>query len=106
MVERTDTSKRHTPGPWIVIPSGHGHPTEYLCVQYGADERYTSLEMLPLDAHLTAAAPDLLALARQYASECADCGGSAEIQVSEHEAEPCESCAEIWAVINKAEGRA
>lgn len=50
----------HTPGPWKVIPPGHGHHTEYLCVQYGADEMYTSLEMLPADARLCAAAPDLL----------------------------------------------
>jgi hypothetical protein len=48
----------HTPGPWKVIPSPHG--PKYACVQYGADDSYTSLEMLPADAQLTAAAPALL----------------------------------------------
>lgn len=47
----------HTPGPWKVIPPGHGHKTEW---QYGADESYTSLETRPADAHLIAAAPELL----------------------------------------------
>jgi hypothetical protein len=50
----------HTPGPWKVIPPGHGHATGYQCVQFGADDTYTSLEMLPADARLCAAAPDLL----------------------------------------------
>lgn len=52
-------SARHTPGPWKVIKSPHGN--RYACVQYGADDRYTSLELEPADARLTAAAPDLLA---------------------------------------------
>ena len=60
----TNDEQMHTPGPWKVIPPGHGHPTEYQCVQFGADEMYTSLEMLPADARLCAAAPDLLALCR------------------------------------------
>jgi hypothetical protein len=54
----------HSPGPWKVIPPQHGHPTEYQCVQFGVDDMYTSLEMLPADAHLCAAAPDLLAGAK------------------------------------------
>ena len=49
---------KHTPGPWKVIPSIHGD--RYACVQYGYDENYTSLELLPFDAMLTAAAPKLL----------------------------------------------
>lgn len=49
---------KHTPGPWKVIPSPYG--PQYKCVQYGKDDRYTSLEMLPADARLVAAAPDLL----------------------------------------------
>lgn len=48
-----------TPGPWKAIPPGHGHPTDCLCVQIGEDEMYTTLEVLPADAHLMAAAPDL-----------------------------------------------
>jgi hypothetical protein len=50
----------HTPGPWQTVTPMHGHPTEYLCVQLGADEKYSTLEMLPADAKLVAAAPDLL----------------------------------------------
>lgn len=50
----------HTPGPWKVIPSPHG--SKYLCVQIGADESYTTLEMLPADAWLIAEAPPMLAL--------------------------------------------
>ena len=49
----------HTPGPWTAKPSVHGN--EYLYVQIGADESYTTLEMLSDDARLTAAAPDMLA---------------------------------------------
>lgn len=49
---------KYTPGPWKVIKSPHG--PKYKCVQYGADESYTSLEMLPADARLVAAAPELL----------------------------------------------
>jgi hypothetical protein len=45
-----------------VILSPHG--PQYKCVQYGKDDAYTSLEMLPADARLTAAAPDLLAAAQ------------------------------------------
>jgi hypothetical protein len=55
------STEQHTPGPWKVIPPGHGHATEYLCVQFGADETYTSLELKPADARLCAAAPELLA---------------------------------------------
>jgi hypothetical protein len=112
----TLSSDEHTPGPWKVIPSPHGK--DYRCVQYGKDKTYTSLEMLPMDAALTAAAPDLLALARQCASECADCGGKGQIVTRSggsgwgnggpdvcEEIEDCDACAHIWAVINKARGR-
>ena len=48
----------HTAGPWKVIPSPHG--AKYKCVQLGSDDTYTTLEMVPADARLIAAAPDLL----------------------------------------------
>ena len=44
----------------------------------------------------------LLALAHQYANECGDCAGA---RVTPDD-EPCEACADIWTVIDKAEGRA
>ncbi len=57
------------------------------------------------DAYLSldeaAAAPDLLALAHQYASECGECAGT---RVCPDDA-PCTECGFIWDVINKAEGK-
>ena len=65
----------HTPGPWLVRPTEHknGIPTveihhgwigEVICTMESADN--------PADAHLIAAAPDLLAFARYAAArECA-----------------------------------
>jgi len=44
---------------------------------------------------------DLLALAHQYASECGDCAGARVCP----DDEPCTACADVWAVIDKAEGR-
>lgn len=63
----------NTPGPWKVIPSPHGD--KYRCVQIGADEMYTTLEMLPADADLIAAAPDLLE-ACQLAYNAYGCGSA------------------------------
>lgn len=52
-------------------------------------------------ARLIAAAPDLLALARQYASECGECAGT---RVCPDDS-ACIECADVWKVIDKAEGR-
>ena len=57
-----------------------------------------------------AAAPELLELAQQFASECAGCGGSAETIHANGPAPedeyslPCEDCADIRKVIAKAMG--
>ena len=56
---KTGQSEPFTPGPWAVVPSIHG--SEYLCVQIGSDKMYTTTEILPADARLIAAAPDLFA---------------------------------------------
>lgn len=53
------------------------------------------------NACLIAAAPDLLTLAHQYASECGDCAGTRVCP----DDEPCTACADVWRVIDKAEGR-
>lgn len=61
-------------------------------------------------AALVKAAPDLLALARQYASECADCNGTGSRTITTHpggievdnDDQPCEACADIRAAIAKA----
>jgi len=67
---------------------------------------------------LLAAAPDLLAMVKRYASECADCGGTGRIVTRSggsgwgnggpdvrEEVEPCGECEDIRKVIAKAEGR-
>lgn len=51
-------STAHTPGTWLAKPSIHGN--EYMYVQMGEDETYTTLEVHPADARLIAAAPDML----------------------------------------------
>lgn len=60
-------------------------------------------------ARLIAAAPELLAIAKQYASECAACSGSGHWERVPNIAEPsaivpCEDCEDVRAVIAKAEG--
>lgn len=59
----------HTPGPWSVITPGHGHETEWRCVMIDAEKNYSTLELLPADAAIVAAAPDM------YALLCRMCGG-------------------------------
>ncbi len=59
-------SEQHTPGPWHAKPSMHGKKYKY--VQIGKDESYTTLEVLPADARLIAAAPDLLEALRAVVS--------------------------------------
>lgn len=64
-----------------------------------------------LDRHITpaliAAAPALLALARQYASECGECDGKGTVAERDQHGgyiddKPCPDCADIRAVIAKA----
>ena len=106
----------HTPGPWIadfntgpapLVRREDGHPVCLLeDVRTGGPDRPAA------NARLIAAAPDLLALAHQVAGECAGCNGHGEIVVNagpSHDAqfqtEPCPDCADIRAVIARAEGR-
>lgn len=72
------------------------------------------------NAHLIATAPDLLALAKQYASECSECNGTGLRTISyggdgfgnrcaaraDADDQPCPDCEDIRKVIDKAEGRA
>jgi hypothetical protein len=53
---------KFTPGPWKVIKPGHGLASPYLCVELDEEQQYVTLEMLPADAQLIAAAPELLAV--------------------------------------------
>jgi hypothetical protein len=74
--------------------------------------------MTKADAHLLRSAPDLLALAKQYASECTGCDGKGVITkqyggdgygdrcaaLADAE-QSCEDCADIRKIIDAAEGR-
>lgn len=122
----TDHVASHTPGPWWVERRvgdalqvngkhrGEGSSYGIASVNHweGAADR--------ANANLIAAAPDLLTLAKQYASECSSCSGTrAAPMCCEHredqggtmvccggpEIVPCQDCADIWAAIDKAEGR-
>lgn len=69
---------------------------------------HSDLEVSAADMALIAAAPDLLALAHQFAGDCGRCAGTGLIEFDEHDyraGEPCRDCADIRAVIKKAEGR-
>ena len=110
---------QHTPGPWHVLPTND-------CVI--ESEKHGNIAITNLarksvaDARLIACAPDLLAMVERYASECSECGGTGAVQVccgspdqsgSDDEVccgvpdtEPCGACADLRAVIEKAEGRA
>ena len=116
---------RHTPGPWGLDNDARRERYEIginadvgvriVCsVEYGFDEPFESQQHA--NARLIASAPDLLALAMQYASECAGCDGRGftlgDDGISGHgpdDVEPtrhaCEDCADIREVIAKAEGR-
>ena len=58
----------------------------------------TTIHVSPRHARLIAAAPELLAMVRRYASECANCVGCGL-------PETCADCAHIRRLIAKAEGR-
>ena len=101
----------HTPGPWIIR---HGciygtvpeRDPEYICEPWGRGHAETQANM-----RLICAAPDLLALAKRYASECAWCSGTGTIEHVPFDngvssTSKCIQCADIRAVIEKAEGRA
>lgn len=133
----------HTPGPWHWVDSvddkpyvfggkNNGWPSLRTAEKFGENKTevrdggtYTSfaLPIFVLDcdgpieneanAHLIAAAPELLALVQRYASECAECGGKGWYYVGEgvsgsgpDDIEPeqahCPECADIRAVIAKA----
>ena len=101
------------PGPWIIrygciygtVPD---RDPEYICEPWGRGHAETQANM-----HLICAAPDLLALAKRYASECGTCGGTgvkliwaanADHNEAWDHSEPCAACADLRAAIAKAEG--
>ena len=102
----------HTPGPW---KASRRHPALNKIVYVDAgDQEVCVLYCTPHDCtngNLIAAAPDLLALAKRYASECAWCSGTGTIEHVPFDngvssTSKCIQCADIRAVIEKAEGGA
>ena len=108
--------KTHTPAPWLragqnALRDEVTGPDESRLVASVFVRQF--IDVSPTAAHalswpegeanmaLILAAPDLLALARKLASECAECG----VDDTMHE-DGCPDCADIRAVIAKAEGRA
>jgi len=103
----------HTPGPWYASP----YSSIVGIAISGASGVIAGIRgdrpAAEANARLIAVAPDLLALAKQYASECGDCGGTGVALVATCDQSkdfgavpqqvPCDVCADIRAVINKAE---
>lgn len=120
----------HTPGPWIAsnvnspaediataIWQNDGTPDYWErtsqvgeCHYYEEgdekfehqDARLISVDEARANAKLIGAAPELLALAERYASECVECTGDGVIDAT---GDMCQGCADIRAVIRKATGR-
>lgn len=101
----------HTPGPWWVDdrrPSGklqingrhRGEGSSFCVATVNIPWEYPEA-----NARLIAAAPDLLALAKQCAEECAECGGTGwcEVPIDDDtlEDQHCDDCAHIRKVITK-----
>lgn len=97
----------NTPGPWHTdgdcIHSAEGWIVAS-CHRFPNNDDTAR----PRNALLIAAAPELLALAHKYASECGECGGSRVVLTENGDGqiadEQCTDCAFIWAVIDRAMG--
>ena len=106
----------HTPGPWIISRDPRPNmewnnsiavaakPHLELCQLYHSGPGWTAQD--EANARLIASAPELLALAKRYASECSGCDGQGNSKLSALHPEECQDCADIRAVIEKAEGGA
>ena len=92
---------QHTPGPWHVLPTND-------CVI--ESEKHGNIAITNLarksvaDARLIACAPDLLAMVERYASECAECDGKGTWVGPDLHTEPCDTCADLRALIARAKG--
>lgn len=95
----------HTPGPWrpslyssigvcgVVAKRG-------ILVAAILGDKATS----EANARLIACAPDLLAMVERYASECAECDGKGTWVGPDLHTEPCDTCADLRALIARAKG--
>lgn len=108
---------KHTPAPWMVGDTKSTALMVYCDDSLGSriadcttSGQGITREQDAANVRLIAAAPDLLALARQVASECAECDGRGTINCYESDpgvidiTEPCDACADVRAVIAKAVG--
>lgn len=113
-----------TPGPWVVevVRGNHGRDCGLSILQrlpgYRGEVAHlrdaeniggVTVAERNYNACLIAAAPDLLSMAKVYANSCSRCAGTGRIEFDEHDyeaGEACRDCADIRAVIDKAEGRA
>lgn len=120
----TDERASHTPAPWIAEINDvlgmivYAKPCQSMIAALNATGAEgaaydADVERQAANARLIAAAPDLLALAKKLAGECAECEGSGESTVNYPDGTqsstadpPCPDCADIRKVIAKAEGRA
>jgi hypothetical protein len=103
----------HSAGPWIARSHRHHSPSTVLRESDGTPiaevdpvDGYGNHPETIANARLIAAAPDLLALAKQYAAECGECDGSGVRQFADEftpAGAQCPDCIGIRAVINKAE---
>ena len=98
-----------TPGPWEWWTSNSwrrlvhqiGGTQIPVLTPYVCRDGHPDLQCSAGNMALIASAPDLLALAHQYASECGECAGT---RVCPDDS-ACIECADIWRVIDKAERR-
>lgn len=83
----------------VIIGSASGYPNSGF---------FPSDEEAMVNARIMAASLDLLALAKQYASECGGCRGTGLVTVHHRgmdcDDQPCLECADIRAVIARATG--
>lgn len=109
----------HTAGPWL-LTFDPTYPAEF-AIDAIVDGRTVHVALVhgvgtddetQANAALIVTAPALLTLAKEYASECAECGGSGEIVKNDRTGDPaddysvpCPDCDAIHAVIAVAEGK-
>jgi len=114
LIQKDAFVRRHTRGPWVyqVSPlTGKDIQLKraHWCVGIAGGQGLALVFESEANARLVAASPQLLALAKRYASECAECSGEGCVRdegstdCDVNGLVDCEACADIRAVIDKAE---